>query len=459
MNKADFELCQALVEEAQQLGAHSADAMMGRSSDFDVTVRDGKIEEVSRATDATLGIRVFLTADKGRKLGFLTTSALPTDKTERAGLLKRALGMAEASAATPFHGLPDPADTNLSTIPSPALDLYDPRVAELDPAWALAASLEMEKVARATEPRIHTFASVGAGAGRGEVAYVNSNGFSGQFEGTHVNAYCSAVTLHNGNRQSDGWSDAQRHVGDLMPPQEIARKAAQRVGRAVGAKPGPTGTFPVIFEAPVAMSIIGHIAAGVSGDLLAKNATYLQHKRGQKIAPDFFQLVDDATVPRAFGSMPFDGEGLATRVNPLVTNGVLQGFLYDAFTARRLNARPTGSARRGPGSLPGIGTGNIRLTAGKKPLAELIKDAGRGLLVTRMLGHGPDMVTGDYSRGAAGLWFENGEIVHPVEEMTVAGNLTDMLLAISAVGADLLVRGGTACPSIAFSQLAVSSRA
>ncbi|MBI5496978.1 MAG: TldD/PmbA family protein [Deltaproteobacteria bacterium] len=458
MNRADLELCREIVELAGRAGAAGADAMMGRGSDFDVTVRDGKVEEVSRATDATLGVRVFLEADGGRKLGFLTTSALPATKDEKERLVRRALGMAEASAANPWHGLPDAADTNLSTVPSPALDLFDPRVAELGPEWAQRVALQMEQAACAAEPRIHAFSAVGAGAGRGEVAYANTLGFSGQFEGTHVSAYCSAVTLSEGGRQSDGWSDARRHLADLMAPEDIAKKAAERVSRAIGARPGPTGRFPVIFEAPVAMSIIGHIAAGVNGDLVAKNATFLQEKRGQPIAPAFFQLVDDSTLPRAFGSVPFDGEGLATRVNPLVTDGVLQGFLYDAFTARRLGARPTGSARRGPSSLPGIGTGNIRLAPGERSLAQLVKDAGRGLLVTRMLGHGPDMVTGDYSRGAAGLWIEHGEIAHPVEEMTVAGNLLDMLRGISAVGADLLVRGGTACPSIMFGELAVSSR-
>jgi PmbA protein len=458
MHKDDLTLCQLLVDEARKAGAHGADAMMGRSSDFDVTVRDGAVEEVSRATDATLGLRVFLEADKGRKLGFITTSFLPTDEEGRRSLVRRALGMAEASASSPFHGLPDAQDVGMSVLPTPALDLFDPRVAELDPQWAAQVSFTMEKVARSAEPRIHTFGSVGAGAGRGEVAYANTNGFTGAYEGTWVSAHCQAVTLSNGNRQSDGWSDSQRHYKDLNDPEEIARKAAARVGRAVGARPGVTGRYPVIFEAPVAMSIMGHVAGGANGDLVAKKASYLSEMRGQKIAPDFFQLVDDATLPRAFGSVPFDGEGLASRVNPIVTNGVLQGFIYDAFTARRLGARPTGSARRGPGSLPHPGNGNIRLTPGLKSLEQLVKDAGRGLLVTRLLGHGPDMVTGDYSRGAAGMWIENGELTHPVEEMTVAGNLKDMVPGIAAVGADLLVRGGTACPSIMFGELTVSSR-
>ena len=459
MHPEDLQLCQQLVADAKKAGAHSADAMMGRSSDFDVTVRDGAVEEVSRATDATLGVRVFLEADGGRRLGFLSTSFLPQNADARLGLVRRALAMAEACAASPFHGLPDPQDASASMLPAVALDLHDPKVTQLTPQWAQQAALTMEKVARAAEPRIHTFGSVGAGAGGGEVAYANSNGFAGQYEGTWVSAHCHAVTMDGGNRQSDGWSDSQRHLSDLMSPEAIAHKAAQRVGRAVGARPGPTGHFPVIFEAPVAMSIIGHIAAASNGDLVAKQASYLAEARNTQIAPDFFQLVDDAGVPRAFGSVPFDAEGLASRVNPIVTNGVLQGFIYDAYTARRVGARPTGSARRGPGSLPHPGRGNIRLTPGLKSLEALIKDVGTGLLVTRLLGHGPDLVTGDYSRGAAGLWIENGALAHPVEEMTVAGNLKEMLPGIAAVGQDLLVRGGTACPSIMFGSLAVSSRA
>ncbi|MEW5855577.1 MAG: TldD/PmbA family protein [Myxococcota bacterium] len=457
LNPKDLELCERLVQAATKLGAHSADAMMGRSTEFDVTVRDGRVEDVSRSTDKTIGLRVFLEGAEGRKLGFITTSVVPNTADDVESVVRRALGMAEAAAASKWHGLPDKADVE-APLDVKMLDLYDPRVAELTPEWAAQQALTMEKVAKGAEPRIHAFGSVGAGAGHGGVAYVNSNGFSGAYEGSHVSAHCHAVTLSDGNRQSDGWSEAQRHLKDLLPPEDIARKAAQRVGRAVGAKPGPMGKYPVIYEAPVALSILGHISGAVSGDLVAKGATFMASLVGQQVAPAFFNLSDDSTIPRALGSSPFDGEGLRSRVNKILDGGVLQGFLCDTFTARRLGRKSTGSARRGAGSLPHIGVGNIRLQPGTESLEQLAKRVGRGLLVTRMLGHGPDLVTGDYSRGAGGMWIENGELAYPVEEMTVAGNLVDMLKGIAAVGSDLLVRGGTASPSIMFQELTVSSR-
>lgn len=437
----------ALVERAMARGASQAEAYVQVGRQSDVRVRDGAIEDLTQATSKGVGLRVIV---RGR-LGFAYTSDFEPAALER--FVDRTLVAAEVAERNRAYELPRAAELGRRATLAP---LFDPAVAALAPDWKIKAALEMERALRAVDPRIKTVDSVGAGESTGELAVVSSEGLCETAEGTSVYLYASPVAEAEGQLQTATWFDHKRFLDDLDAPEQVAREAARRVLRMLGARKIPSERLPVVLEPSVAASFVGAIAAAASGDAVFKGASFLARRLGERIAPDFVSIVDDGLLPRGLASNPFDGEGVATRRNAILERGVLRTFLYDATTAHKAKVQSTGNAVRGYRSLPHVGTHNLFLEAGDRPPEAIIGSLERGLYVTAMLGHGANTVTGEYSRGANGLLIEHGELTSPVQEVTVGGDLLDMLGRIRELGSDLEFRGSVTAPTICFEELAVS---
>jgi len=306
------------------------------------------------------------------------------------------------------------------------------------------------------DPRIVSFESVGAGEQISEVIIASSEGFTGSYVGTHAYLYAAPVASDGGQLQVGDWSDEKRFFDELEPPEDVGRKAAQRALRMLGAKKVKSQRVPVIFEPAMAASFAATLASAANGDAVHKKSSFLAERLGKKIAGGDVTLVDDGVRRRGFASAPFDGEGVPTRRTAIVEGGTLQSFLYDCFTARKAKKRTTGNAARSYSSLPLIGVHNLYFQPGFRVPEDIVREVKNGFYVTSMLGVGANIVTGEYSRGANGLWIENGELARPVQEVTVAGNMLEMLEGIDAVGSDLQFRGSLGAPTIRFKELTIA---
>lgn len=441
------QLVKKLVQRAKRKGATQADAFLNVGRESDCRVRDGEIEDLTEATSKGVGLRVIVR----NRLGFAYTSDF--DPASLDSFVDRALQLAEAAAPNKLNGLP--ARKDLGALPEVG-ELYDPAVANLPSDWKIKAALELERAGKAEDARITTFNSVGAGDYVSEVYLASSEGRVGSYSGTYVYLHASPVASADGQLQTGSWMDYKRFYGDLDSPEQVGREAARRTVRMLGARKVKTCQVPVIFEPTVAASFVGGIASAVNGDMVYKKASVLAPLLGKRLASEQVTVVDDGLLPRGLATVPFDGEGVPTRRTPLIEQGVLRSFLYDSFTARKAKARTTGNASRGYNSLPGIGTHNLYLQPGQRSPEELIREVKEGFYVTSMLGRGMDVVTGGYSRGANGLWIQDGELAWPVQEVTVAGSLLQMLKDLDGIGNDLQMRSRVGSPTLRFRELTVS---
>lgn len=436
-----------LVQRARRRGADQAEAWLEVGRNSSVRVRDGQVEDLTEATGKGVGLRVYV---EGR-LGFAYSSDFEPQALD--ALADRAIELARASAKNRHNGLPGAAELKGH---AKVKDLFDPAVASLPPDWKLKAALEVERAGRAVDPRVKTFRSVGAGESISEVHLATSEGYSAAFEGSYVFLFAVPVASEDGQLQTSSWVDYKRFLSDLESPEAIGREAARRAVRMLGARKVKSQKVPVIFDPLMAASFVGTVASAANGEAIFKKSSIFAGRKGEQLGASNVTIVDDGLLPRGLGTSPFDGEGLPTRRTPILERGVLGAFLYDTFTARKAKAQSTGNASRGYSSLPHIGTHNLYLEAGEQSPESLIAGVKQGLYVTAMLGHGANIVTGEYSRGANGIWIENGELTHPVQEVTVAGNLLDMLRSIDGVGSDLQFRGGTGAPTVRFAELTVA---
>jgi PmbA protein len=444
-------LCARVVERARKKGAREAEAFSERSRTASATVANGEIEELSEAASKGVGLRLFVDG----RLGFASTTDFAPEAIET--LIDRAIALARASAPDEANGLPTRRELSLTNRPRVGR-LFDDAVAGLDPSWKLSAAFEMERAARAEDGRCTRFEGSGAGEAVVEYAIANSHGLSDAERGTHVYLWCSPVAGEGDGLQTSSWSDHRRHLAEVESPESVGREAARRTVRMLGARKPESARVPVIFDPNMAAGFFGALARAASGELVYKRSSFLAGRLGQAIASPLVTLVDDGRIEGALGASAFDGEGLVTRSLPVLENGVLKNFFYDVRTARKAGAKPTASARRGYASLPAIAARHLVVTPGTQSPEGLIRGVKRGLFVTSMLGSGANVITGDYSRGANGLWIENGELTFPVQEATVAGHLDEMLKSIDALGSDLQRRGGVWAPSIRFAELAVGGR-
>lgn len=444
-------LCQRVVEMARKAGAKEAEAFAERSRNASATVADGEIEELSEAASKGLGLRVV----RDDRLGFAsTTDFSPAALNE---LVQRALALSKEAAPDPSHALPTKKDLGLKSRPELS-GLFDDAVAELDPGWKLKQAFELERAAKAEDGRCSRFEGSGAGEAVVESAIASSHGLVASERGTHVYLWCSPVAVDGESLQTASWSDHRRHLAALESAEAIGREASRRAARMLGARKPKSARVPVIFDPVMSASFMGAIARAANGELVLKKSSFLAALLDKPIASPLLTLTDDPTIPGALGAAAFDGEGVSTRRLPIVEKGTLRSFLYDMRTARRAGVRTTGHARRGYSSLPAIGTHQLVVEAGQTSPEALIRGVKQGLYVTAMLGGGANVVTGDYSRGANGLWIENGELAWPVQEATVAGALLPMLQGIDAIGSDLQTRGSVWAPSLRFAELAVGGR-
>lgn len=439
-----LDVCESLVSLARSAGAASAEAFAERTRESSAKVRDGEVEELQQATSKGVGLRVI---SQGR-LGF----AYGTDFS-RAGLkllAERAVALSKGAAKDDSNVLPR------TTGRAAGAGDYDPAIEDLDPAWKLQAARAAEKGATAADPRVKKFDSTGAGDFLSHEAIVSSNGASGEGRASYAFVYCSPVAEENGQLQTASWSDTSRLLSRLKAPEEVGRIAAHRAARMLGARKVKTQRVPVIFDPQMAAGFIAGLAGAVNGNLVFKKSSFLEGRLGKRVAAKGFTLVDDATLEGGLATRPFDGEGVPSQRTAVIEDGILKSFLYDAGTAKKAGTKSTSNASRGWSSLPSIGTSNFYLERGAQTAQEIIRDVRQGLYVTAMLGRGADVVTGDYSRGANGLWIENGQLAYPVQEITVSGTLLDMLAGIDAIGSDLEFRSSTVAPTIRFAELMVS---
>ena len=450
---ADFDpvgVARQLVERAVAAGARAADAVVAESDGLSVGVRLGEVEKLKRARQRRAGLRVFV----GDSTAIVSTADLTADGlAELAGL---ACGLARSTAPDPHAGLPDRADLASNGALGADLALEDPAVAALAPETAIAWAREAEKAALDASPEITNSEGAEAGADAGSVAYASSLGFAASYRGSHASLSVTPIGSRDGNMQRDSWYTVHRHLKGLDAPARVGAEAARRTLRRLGARRAPTCECPVVFDPEMASSLLRHLAGAISGSALYRRMSFLLDQLGQPIASPVVTIVDDPLRPAGPASRPFDGEGVAQKRRTIVDRGKLESYLLDSYSARRLGLRTTGHASRGIGDAPGAGPTNFHLTPGQHTPEAIIASIPNGLYVTELIGFGVNGVTGDYSRGAAGLWIERGELAYPVEEITIAGNLRDMLRDVEMVGNDLDPRTAVASPTIKIAKMTIA---
>lgn len=424
--------------EAKRRGASAAEAGIGTSTGLGVNVRLGEVETVEHTRDRALEVTVYFGQRKGSAS---TTDFAPAAVCET---VDAACGIARHTSEDECHGL---ADAALMATELPDLDLHHPWA--LDPEQAIALATETEDAARAVDRRITNSEGAAVNWHEGEHVYGNSHGFLAGCPSTRHGISCVMIAEEGGGMQRDYWYSTSRDPGALEAPAAIGRRAAERTLRRLGAKRLSTRTAPVLFAAEVATGLFRHFVAAVSGGNLYRRSSFLLDAAGTRVFPDFVRVHEQPHLPGALGSAAFDGEGVATRARELVAGGVLQGYVLSSYSARRLGLVTTGNAG---------GVHNLTVDAGPDLLGfpDLLRETGRGLLVTELMGMGVNVTTGDYSRGASGFWVEDGEIACPVEEITIAGNLRDMFLDLRQVGSDTELRGNLRCGSVLIGEMTIA---
>jgi PmbA protein len=428
-----------LLRLAKQHGATAADVVLVEGDSLDVGVRLGEIEHIRQARQKHLGLRVFV----GERTAVTSSADFSRESIDR--LAADTCALARVIAPDPFAGLPQ---TSQLAAAVPDLDLYDPEIATVTPEQATEWATAAENAARQADARITNSDGASCGASYGRVSYASSLGFRGGYRTSSISLSAVPVASENGAMQRDYWYSSARKLGQLESPESIGKRAAERTVRRLSARQVKTCEVPVVYDPETAASLLRHLADAVSGYALYKGTSFLAGKLGQRLAPEIVSVVDDGTLVSRLGSKPFDGEGLSTRRTVVVDGGMLASYLFDTYSARKLNSVSTGNAARSVGSAPSVSPTNFVLQPGEQTPAAIIGSVKSGLYVTELIGFGVNLVTGDYSRGAAGLWIEDGELAYPVEEITIAGNLRDIYAGIESVGNDVDARRSIVAPTI-----------
>jgi len=441
------EVAELLLTEAQRNGATAADVVVAEDETLEVGVRLGEVEKIKQARQKHLGLRAFV-GDRSA-----ITSSADFSREALVRLAADTCALARIIAPDPFAGLPAPAELART---QPELDLYDPDVAAVSAETAIEWARAGEQAALDADPRIRNSEGAQCSTSSDRIVYASTLGFRGTYRSSGVSLSVVPIATDNGSMQRDYWYSGQRSLARLDAPAAIGRRAAERTVRRLHARQVPTCDVPVVFDPETASTLVRHLAAAVSGYSLYKGASFLIGKLGERLAPDHVTVVDDGTRVGGLGSKPFDAEGLPTRRTVVVERGVLRSYLFDCYSARKLDARSTGNAARSVASPPSVSPTNLYLEAGTVSPDDIIRSVRRGLYVTELIGFGVNSVTGDYSRGAVGLWIENGELTYPVEEITIAGNLLRMFDGVDAVGNDLEFRHSVCAPTIKIARMTVA---
>jgi PmbA protein len=447
-----LELGERVLRLARERGGPDlvAECVLRSGAELSTRVRKGEPELVEEAGTRSAGLRVI----QKRRVASTSTSDLTDSGIDR--FVGDAIELVGLAQEDPFAG---PADPKLLCDPAaaPDLELYDPAGGALDAAKAIAIAREGEAAALEFDPRITNSEGATFGRTAGGAAIALSSGFRAAYKGSYQSLSVVPVAADEGgkNRRGYHWT-ARRHLAELDPPAEVGREAARRALRKLGARTVSTCEVPVVFDPDAARSILGMLAGCVMGSSIWRKSSYLVGREGSRVASDLVTVVDDPLLPRAPGSRPFDGEGLASRRNVVVERGVLRTYLCDSYSARKLGRESTASAARGGGATVGPSTSNFVLQPGTESNESIVRGTRRGLYVTEMMGFGFNAVTGDFSRGASGFWIEDGALAYPVSEVTISLNADLLWQAIDAVGSDLDLRTATAAPTIRVAKMTVA---
>jgi len=451
-------LADDVVDRTRKGGADLAEVIVRSGSELSARVRLGEPELVEEAGHRAIGMRLMKRQPGGAdaSLRVALTSTSDTSDEGIARFIEDALELVELSQPDPFAGPPD--EKLLARGPWPELDLYDPACGTVDAAEAVRRAKLAEDAARGFDPRITNSEGATFGRTQGAMAIVTSGGFRGGYRGSYASLVVTPVADEPGTekkRRGYHWT-ARRRLAALDPEKAVGEEAARRTLRKLGAKKAPTAEVPVVFDPDAGRSILGLFAGCISGGAIYRKSSYLVDREGSRVASDLVQITDDPLIAGAPGSRPFDGEGLPSRKQTLVANGVLEGYLLDSYSGRKLGRGPTGSASRGGSGGVSSSTSNFVLQAGTTKAKDIVKATKRGLYVTEMMGFGFNAVTGDFSRGAGGFWIEDGELTYPVSEVTISLNLDELLKSIDLVGDDLDMRTSVVTPTFRVAKMTVA---
>ncbi|HEX4512349.1 MAG TPA: metallopeptidase TldD-related protein [Polyangiaceae bacterium] len=445
-----LQLGDEIVKRATDGGATVAECILRSGAELSAKVRLGEPELVEEAGHHAAGLRVM----KGKRVASTSTSDLSEQGIAR--FVSDALELADLSQEDPFAG---PADPKLLCDPSkaPDLELFDPKGGSIGAAEAIEIGKRGEKAARDFDARITNSEGATFGRTAGGAALVLSNGFRSAYEGSYASLSVVPIAEDAGGKKRRGYHwTAKRFYDELDSAESVGQEAARRTLRKLGARTVATTEAAVVFDPDAAKSILGLLASCTLGSSIWRKSSYLIDREGTRVASDLVTVVDDPLIKRAPGSRPYDGEGLASRRNVIVEKGILKMFLCDSYSARKLKRESTASASRGGGAGVGASTTNFVLQPGTDGNEAIVKATKRGLYVTEMMGFGFNATTGDFSRGAAGFWIENGELAYPVSEVTISLNVDDMWKTIDAVGSDLDLRTATAAPTIRIAKMTIA---
>jgi PmbA protein len=437
------DLAERLVGKARRAGADAADAVAVRAISLSVDVRDGAVEESQRSEGDDIGLRVLV----GHKQAAVSTNDIKGDGVD--ALVERAVAMARAAPDDKFAGLADPA---LLAKRFPDLDLLDPDMPGVDVLEARARAAEAAGLA---VKGVSKSGGASASAGMGGMVLVTSTGFTGATIGSRHSISMSAIAGNGTGMEQDYDYSSTLHASDLERADTIGRTAGKRAVERLNPRKVTTRRVPVVFDWRVSGSLVGHLVSAANGASIARKTSFLREKLGQQIFASGINIVDDPLRPRGQRSRAFDAEGVATRKLKIVENGILKSWILDSATARELELQTTGHAQRGVSSVPYPGPSNLYLEAGDVDPDELIADVADGFYVTDLIGMGVNIVTGDYSRGAAGFWIEKGKRTYPVSEVTIAGQLGEMFANLKPAN-DLVFRYGTNAPTLRVEGLTVA---
>jgi PmbA protein len=443
------ELAAGTVKQALAAGAADAECTIAEGDEFSAAIRMRDVESLKEAGSRAAGLRILI----GKRVGSAYTSDMSPDGIRQ--MVRSAIELAAITTEDPHQGMPEPGE--MGSIGTD-LRMFSDDVAALQTSVKIEMARRAEEAALATDPRISNSEGASFDSHLGHHVFANSRGFAGEYRTSYCSLSAVPVAREGESMERDYWFSMARSFSDLEKPEDIGRIAAQRALRRLGARKVETQRVPVVFEPRTARSLLDHIFEAVHGVSIYRQESFLAGRLGEKVASESVTIIDDGTIPGLFGSSPFDDEGVPTRRTPVIERGILKSYLLNTYTARKLGLKTTGNASRGLTGNAGIGHGNLFLEKGVKSPAEIIASIPNGFYVTELMGFGVNVVTGDYSRGAAGLWIRNGELAFPVSEVTIAGKLQQMFLDLAEIGSDLEFRGSTAAPTLMIPEMTVGGR-
>ncbi len=439
-----IELAKSIVSKSIQKGADECDVFISIDDEFSTTIKDAEIESIKQAVTHGLGIRVF----KNKKIGFSYTTDFSTFAIEKA--IEEAITLAENSTPEPDNKLPEIENLNKNDV-----EIFDPNVFSINVDRKIEIAKEIENFAKSYDPRIKV-ESTGFGNIIQRRTLASSNGFISEYEGTIFEIYCSTIALEDGESQTGFYSSVSRFFDKLQTPEFVAKNASIKALQLLHPQKIKTGKYPVVFDPITSATICSYISSAVNGKNAYRKMSFLFDKINEKVANETITIIDDGCLEGGIASKPFDDEGIETKKKLIIENGILKMFLLDSITARKFALPPTGNAHRKYNTIPSPAPTNFYIKPGNKSPEEIINEVNEGLFVTKLIGFGVDIVSGNFSKGASGLWIKNGEIAFAVDKITIADNLSNILKNIIIVGNDILFFSNIASPTILVSEMTVT---